>query len=1099
MSISDFLLRRIPGRFALHRATPWMAVRFSAWMLAIGLLHGWSTVPTPSHVLGLLPASWRTILPGFVPGILPSVLPVMPKLAAGGLFAAEPNPPRRAGRLWVLTDRQGAALPADAECDEFPVLVRLHRDFFPFAEARVDGSDVAFSDADGKTLVSQVDHWDTARGEAAIWVRVPKLRGDSRQMLQIAWGGSGGSPPAAPATPAAPALPANPSSPAKPGLPATPRTPPLPRVFDRGNGYLGVWHLESDCEDAVGTFLGQDQGTVATAGVIGAARHFPGGRGVFCGDKLETLPTADEPHSTEAWFRPRVPNATLIGWGNEGGGRGSKIRMQLRSPPHIHIDSDFSDVFGEQIVTLGEWTHVVHTYDKDGAKVYINGKLDGAARPRMDIKRPGRLWLGGWYHHYDYVGDLDEVRISHVSRSSAWVKAQYENQKPQQTLVGWIVPPGDSFAVTPSSATIAEGRSLRFSAQAGGALKVHWTLVRGGDERVIATDRLTCAVEAGRVASTESVSLRFTAVYPDGPKTVSVPIRIEEAIPEPKVSLEAPANWDGRTPITIVPRIENLAELKAAESAGAVGAATPNFHWTLEGVAATRLAEANGSLRLTRAHQSGALKVAVAASNGGAPMRTAASITVREPVRDEWSRRPDLDGEMPVDGQFLAREDGDEGRLRCAGKIAEAPLGTRVELRVFADGQPYRTIAGPLAADGQYKLEVRVRAGLVKYRVELAMLEPVAKGDARIIHRADDIVCGDVFLITGQSNAEATDVGPEDPSDRSPWIRSFGSAGGSPAAARDTSWRLAVIRDRQGGRGQIGAWGMEMAQQLVERRQIPVCVLNGAVGGSRIDQHQRREADPVDLESIYGRLLWRTRQAGLAHGVRAVFWHQGENDQGADGPSGGFGWETYRELFVALATAWKQDYPNLQRMFAFQIWPRACSMGRNGSDNQLREVQRRLPEAFSRLSVMSTLGIKPPGGCHYPLAGYRELGRQIAPLVERDLYQVAFARSVAAPNLVGVRFATPARDQLVLEFDQPMLWADTLAKELRLDGQPGQVQSGEAKGRIVALKLLGPANAKRISYLDSATWNPDNLLVGENGLAALTFWEVPIGLPVQER
>jgi hypothetical protein len=80
-----------------------------------------------------------------------------------------------------------------------------------------------------------------------------------------------------------------------------------------------------------------------------------------------------------------------------------------------------------------------------------------------------------------------------------------------------------------------------------------------------------------------------------------------------------------------------------------------------------------------------------------------------------------------------------------------------------------------------------------------------------------------------------------------------------------------------------------------------------------------------------------------------------------------------------------------------------------------------------------------------------------------------------------------------------MLWADTLAKELRLDGQPGQVQSGEAKGRIVTLKLLGPANAKRISYLDSATWNPDNLLVGENGLAALTFWEVPIGLPVQER
>jgi hypothetical protein len=489
----------------------------------------------------------------------------------------------------------------------------------------------------------------------------------------------------------------------------------------------------------------------------------------------------------------------------------------------------------------------------------------------------------------------------------------------------------------------------------------------------------------------------------------------------------------------------------------------------------------------------------IAATNGGTPAVATAAIMVREPARDAWMRRPAIEAELPVDGQFLAREDGDDGRLRCAGKLADAPPGTRVELRLFADGKPYRNVAQPVAADGRFQVEAAVRAGLVKYRMELAVVQPGATGDGRILHRADEIVCGDVFLITGQSNAEATDVGPEDPTDGSPWIRSFGSAAGNPTAAREVAWRPAVIRDRRGARGQIGAWGMEMAKLLVERRQIPVCILNGAVGGSRIDQHQRRESDPADLESIYGRLLWRTRQAGLAHGVRAVFWHQGENDQGADGPSGGFGWETYRENFVSLATAWKEDYPNLQRMFAFQIWPRACSMGRNGSDNQLREVQRRLPEAFSRLRVMSTLGIKPPGGCHYPLAGYRQLGQQIAPLVDHELYQPAVGKSVAAPNLLSVRFATVARDQLLLEFDQPMLWSDTLAKEFRLDGKPGQVERGGAEGRLVRLQLTAASDARRISYLDSAAWNPDNLLVGENGLAALTFWEVPIGQPAADR
>ena len=44
-----------------------------------------------------------------------------------------------------------------------------------------------------------------------------------------------------------------------------------------------------------------------------------------------------------------------------------------------------------------------------------------------------------------------------------------------------------------------------------------------------------------------------------------------------------------------------------------------------------------------------------------------------------------------------------------------------------------------------------------------------------------------------------------------------------------------------------------------------------------------------------GRLM---KEAGLTHGIRGIFWHQGENDQGADGPSGGYGWETYRSFFI---------------------------------------------------------------------------------------------------------------------------------------------------------------------------------------------------------
>jgi hypothetical protein len=61
-----------------------------------------------------------------------------------------------------------------------------------------------------------------------------------------------------------------------------------------------------------------------------------------------------------------------------------------------------------------------------------------------------------------------------------------------------------------------------------------------------------------------------------------------------------------------------------------------------------------------------------------------------------------------------------------------------------------------------------------------------------------------------------------------------------------------------------------------------------------------------------------------------------------------------------------------------------------------------------------------------------------------------------------------------------------------LDGQQGKVASGAAAGNVVKLKLTTPLAAPTVSYLDSASWSPDRLLRGQNGIAALTFREASI-------
>jgi len=329
---------------------------------------------------------------------------------------------KHSGSIWLLTTPEGADLPADAKVEQFPVLVRLHRDFFDFAQAMPNGDDLRFSLSTGEQLAFQIEEWDAAGGVASIWVRVPIITGNSRQEIKLHWG--------------------NPNA-----APESDGT----AVFNESNGYLSVWHMHDSVDDTTGTLVSNDTGTTATQGVIGGARHFSENHGVFCGDKIPNYPTGSDSHSTEVWFRPERPNSTLIGWGNEQGQ--GKVVMQYRSPPHIRMDCYFSggNVAGASRVPVGDWTHVVHTYRKGEARLYVNGVLDGtnvADGGPLQIQTPARLFLGGWYNNYDFVGDLDEVRVSQVVRSPEWVKLQFENQKPNQSLVGPIVQPGKEFLIS---------------------------------------------------------------------------------------------------------------------------------------------------------------------------------------------------------------------------------------------------------------------------------------------------------------------------------------------------------------------------------------------------------------------------------------------------------------------------------------------------------------------------------------------------------------------------------------------------------------------------------------------------------------------------
>lgn len=814
-------------------------------------------------------------------------------LGAGLLAAAPPFPAwSHSASIFILTTPKGADLPANASVQDFPLLVRLHRDHFPFDEAASDGRDVRFS-VNGTALPYEIDHWDTADGVAALWVRVPEIQGNARQEITIHWGRDD----------------VESASDGK-------------AVFDASNGYLGVWHLGSEVREVLGNFDSQDRGTKAAPGLIGEARGFDGAGGISGGRDLRILPQGAAPHSTQGWFRAETANGRLVCWGNEK--RAGKVQMTYQSPPGVGVDCYFSagNVRSRLPQGGGEWTQAVHTYEDGQAVLYLNGVKQVAGNPRagaMALERPAGLWLGGWYDRYDFSGALDEVRISKVARSAEWVRLEYENQKEQQTLVGPVVQEGSDFSVSPASLTIQEGESVELLAKAGGAQKVTWFLERDGRSSVLATNRFRLSFDAGRVRGGQSFQIRFEAVEGGRTRSLEIPVTVTEHLPEPEFSLSAPSAWDGRESIEIRPTIENLAAMEAA------GVGALDFSWEVSGVA-TLKEEKSDSLVLRRAQGSGHLRVTLSLANGGEETTQSTNIVVREPQKDLWVARVAGDEEMPGDGQFYARKDGGKGTLHCRGRLSEK--AEEVFLRVFADERAYAVKKGKPKPDGSYALQVDLEAALVKYRVEFGTL---SEGRETILHRAGDLLCGDAFLIAGQSNALATDTREESPRVINEWLRSYGQRRFFKEGERENLWCRPVWKannpEKKEYLAELGWWGMELGKGLVESQQVPIFLLNGARGGTRIDQHQRNDADPTDPDTIYGRLLWRLQQARLTHGIRAVLWHQGENDQGAAGPDGDYGWKNYQRYFVEMSADWKRDFPNLSRYYVFQIWPNACSMG----------------------------------------------------------------------------------------------------------------------------------------------------------------------------
>ena len=370
--------------------------------------------------------------------------------------------------------------------------------------------------------------------------------------------------------------------------------------------------------------------------------------------------------------------------------------------------------------------------------------------------------------------------------------------------------------------------------------------------------------------------------------------------------------------------------------------------------------------------------------------------------------------------------------------------------------------------------------------------------DSTLIAERTRIVCGDVYVIYGQSNALAL-PGLDDFYSLTfddKYLRNCAFTYGS----TDINWYPA-----KQPYGSVGGFGLTLQRLILQKYGIPTLVLNGAQGGQSLAVLARRDAaNPTSLGTYYGQLLYRARWAGVADNVKAIIWKQGEEDAGA-------GTLDYPQQFAQFYANLRRDYGEKPRLYVGQI---NILANREDVAAQIRDFQRRTKYLFPNVETIATVGTPGYDGVHYNPYSHQQLANEQFRQIARDYYGSADTVQINSPDVKKV-FYNAAKDSINLVFDAPMVWqADTatfnpatgtlnrpryLKDYFYLDGQPGLVAGGSASGNRVVLRLSRPATARTIRYLPAYFSDPPRTdfydgptLTNPRGMRAFSFDNVLI-------
>lgn len=460
---------------------------------------------------------------------------------------------------------------------------------------------------------------------------------------------------------------------------------------------------------------------------------------------------------------------------------------------------------------------------------------------------------------------------------------------------------------------------------------------------------------------------------------------------------------------------------------------------------------------------------------------------------------------VPLNRQLVGRDIiSNTGDIIVNGNVdnTSTPYDS-LKVKLYRNNIPQDSISKLLIYSGNYapfNFKIPITAELENYKIEIygksGAVETLEK-------EVDSLVAGDVFMINGQSNAEAARISFSGTNttangNQSDFIRVYAMGTNTPnhpALQLYEKWYIGEGDGDYDTAGNTGQWGLKLARTLMDSLQVPIAIFNGAEAGSRIDHF-----DPSGGQNSYGnnyiRLYNRLNETGLKEKVRAIFWSQGEAD-GIGGSS--ISTLQYKNDFTALKNSWFIDFPNIEHIYIFQTRNGYCQ----GELYMIKEAQRQIAEENTNISVMSTQGIE-SDGCHFKyIDGYETFANRISPLVLTDLYNESFPQEIETPMITDASMVNDTT--LVVETDATALFIVGNTEDFRLEDAGNTTLNIIDSITVSSNKILfhlsaNPGTGATISYMgqDGDPYPVDSssgFITNTSGIEIVSFYRYPIVPP----